>query len=80
MLLTIHEHLGSPQVFGGVLVAHLVSFLCCLFFSFFFCFICLLPVCLLYTICPLSFKIWIFRNGQSDRDGDYILFVTMTST
>jgi hypothetical protein len=28
----------------------------------------------------LSFQIWIFRNGQPDRDDDRIIFVVMTST
>ena len=28
-LLTIREHLSSPMVFGGVRVAHIFSFLCC---------------------------------------------------
>jgi len=28
----------------------------------------------------LSFKIWIFRNGQHDRDDDCRMFVAMTST
>jgi hypothetical protein len=38
-LLTLHEHLGSPLVFGGVCVAHLFSFLYCVF-----CVVCLPPV------------------------------------
>ena len=29
---------------------------------------------------PLSFEIWIFRNGQPDRDDDRKIIVTMTST
>jgi len=29
---------------------------------------------------PLSFEIWIFRNGQPDCDGDLRIFVAMTST
>ena len=29
---------------------------------------------------PLSFEIWIFRNGQPDRDDDRRIFVAMTST
>ena len=28
---------------------------------------------------PLSFEIWIFRIGQPDRDGNRIIYVTMTS-
>jgi len=31
-MLTLCEHLGSPPVFGGVLVAHLFSFLCVVYF------------------------------------------------
>ena len=27
---------------------------------------------------PLSFEIWIFRNGQPDCDDDRIIFVAMT--
>ena len=38
-LLTLCEHLSSPAVFGEVRVAHLFSFLCCVF-----CFVCLRPV------------------------------------
>ena len=29
---------------------------------------------------PLSFEIWIFCNGQPDRDDDPRIFVAMTST
>ena len=29
---------------------------------------------------PLSIEIWIFRNGQPDRDHDDKMFVAMTST
>jgi hypothetical protein len=29
---------------------------------------------------PLSFEIWILRNGQPDCDDDGIIFVAMTST
>jgi hypothetical protein len=29
---------------------------------------------------PLPFEIWIFRNGQPDRDDDRRIFVAMTST
>jgi hypothetical protein len=29
---------------------------------------------------PLSFEIWIFPNGQPDRDDDGRMFVAMTST
>jgi len=28
----------------------------------------------------LSFEIWIFHNGQPDRNDDRIIFVSMTST
>jgi len=28
----------------------------------------------------LSFEIWIFRNGQRDRDDEHIIFVAMTTT
>jgi hypothetical protein len=28
----------------------------------------------------LSFEIWVFRNGQPDRDDDRKIFVAMTST
>jgi hypothetical protein len=30
-LVILREHLGSPPVFSGVCVAHLFSFLCCVF-------------------------------------------------
>jgi hypothetical protein len=38
-LLTLHVHLDSTPVFGEVRVAHLLSFLCCVFY-----FVCLRPV------------------------------------
>jgi len=43
-LLTLPDHLGSPPVFGGVYVAHLLSFMCCVF-----CFVCII----LYLVCPM---------------------------
>jgi len=57
-LLTLHNHLGSPPVFGGVGVAHLFSFLCCVF-----CFVCLLPVSCVPNIAScsgLSILCWSF--------------------
>jgi hypothetical protein len=57
----------SPPIFGRIHVIHLFSFLCCVF-----CFVCLKD--------PQSFGIWIFRNGQPDRDDDRIIFAAMTST
>jgi hypothetical protein len=29
---------------------------------------------------PLSFEVWIFRNGQPDCDDDRIIFIAMIST
>jgi hypothetical protein len=63
-LITHHEYLGSPMGFGGVCVAHLLSFLCCVFFclrsvscvpyvasfSGFFILDCLSSFCVLCTI------------------------------
>ena len=40
-LLTLHEHLGSPPVFGWVRGAHLFSFLCCVFGVLFVFVLCL---------------------------------------
>ena len=75
MLLTIHEHLGSPQVFGGVLVALLVSFLCCLFFPFFFL-LYLSSSCVssVYNLplsldCPFSMADSVFSNVYLLRGG-----------
>jgi hypothetical protein len=51
-LLTLREHLCSPSVFGGVHVAHLFSFLCCVFLF------CLSSSCVLCTQC--SQCLWIF--------------------
>jgi hypothetical protein len=42
-LLTLHKHMHSPTVFGGVRVTHLFSFLFCVAFAF------LRPVSL---VCP----------------------------
>jgi hypothetical protein len=50
-LLTLREHLCSPSVFGGVHVAHLFSFLCCVFLF------CLSSSCVLCTQC--SQCLWI---------------------
>ena len=38
-LLTLREHMDSLPVFDGIRVAHLFSFLCCVYF-----FVCLRPV------------------------------------
>ena len=46
-LLTLREHLGSPLVFGGVHVAHIFSFLCCVF-------ACLRPVSCVPNIASFS--------------------------
>ena len=35
--MTICEYLGSPTVFGGVRVAHVFRFLCCVVFLYFVC-------------------------------------------
>jgi len=47
-LLTVHEHLSSHPVFGGVPVGHLFSFLCCVFVLFAF------VLCRVYSIMPVS--------------------------
>jgi hypothetical protein len=47
-LLTLREHLSSLPVFGGVRVAHLFIFLCCVFVLFVF------VLCLVYSMLPLS--------------------------
>jgi len=44
-LLTIREYLGSSPVFGGIRVAHLFSYLCCVFV------ICLSLSCVSCTQC-----------------------------
>jgi hypothetical protein len=46
---TSNEHLGSPPGFGGVRVAHLSSFLCCVF-----SFVCLRPVSCVPNVVSLS--------------------------
>ena len=45
----LREHLGFTWVFGGVHVAHLFSFLCCVF-----CFICLRPVSRVPNVASVS--------------------------
>jgi len=48
-LLTLREHLGSPPVFGGVRIAHLICLLCSVasLFVFVMCLVCpMLPVSL----------------------------------
>ena len=71
-LFTCHEHLGSPPVFGGVRVAHLFSFLCCVVL---FCFVCLrLESCvngvasvsgLSILDCPIGFLYHLFQMMTS---------------
>jgi len=46
-LLAICGRLGSPTVFGGVGVAHLISFLCCVFVLF------VVVLCRLYLMLPV---------------------------
>jgi hypothetical protein len=56
----LREHLGSPQVLGGVRVAHLYSFgvvLCWVFFVFYVVFI----LCLVCPMLPVSLLDWTFR-------------------
>jgi hypothetical protein len=48
-LLTLREHLSSPPVFSAVRVAHLFSFLCCVFY-----FVCLRPVPIVANFSGLS--------------------------
>ena len=62
-LLTLRENLGSPPVFGGVHVAHLLGFLCFVLFCFvLFVFV----MCLVYSMlsvtldCPSWFPLWLF--------------------
>ena len=46
-LLTLHEHLDSPSVFGGIHIAHHFRFLCGIFVSVF-------VLCPVYPIFPVS--------------------------
>jgi hypothetical protein len=48
-LFALREHIGSPLVVDGVCVAHLFSFLCCVF-----CFVCLCPLSCVPNIVSLS--------------------------
>ena len=50
-LLILREHLGSPPVFGGVHVAHLLSCLCCVVLL---CFGCLHPVSCVPNVASFS--------------------------
>ena len=72
-LLTFREHLDPLPVFGRVCVAHLFSFLCCVFCIF--CFVCLHPVFSVHNVasvsglpildCPFSFPNVYFNLGKS---------------
>jgi hypothetical protein len=67
--LTLRQHLGSPQFFGGVRIADLLSFLYCVVFVFVMCLVRLmLP---LTPDCP-------FLNEPSDSSDvyyEYVLFI-----
>ena len=49
-LITLREHMGSPQVFGGVRVTHLFRLLCVLCFCALFVFV----LCLVRAMLPMS--------------------------
>ena len=71
-LLTLRAHLGSPPNFGGIHVANLLSFLCCIFV----CSFCVLltqscqSLWILYTWLPLS----LFSNFYLLLIDSYLLF------
>ena len=83
-LLTLLEHLVSPLVFGGVSVARLFSFLCCVAFL---CFVCLCPVSCVPNVAIVSglsifsyvclLMLWLFlllvRNRLDSTDLRYYL-------
>jgi hypothetical protein len=50
-MLTLRENLDSPPVCGGVRVAHLVCFLCCVGYL---CFVCLPPVSCVSNVISVS--------------------------
>jgi hypothetical protein len=62
-MLTIHEHLGSPLVFGGARVAHPFSCLC---YVVFFCALFVLcrvyPILLVSLDCPFLLGPSVFSN------------------
>ena len=66
-VLTLHEHMDSPPVFGGVRVAHLVIFLCCVVIL---CFVCLLPVSCVPNVVSVS---GLFFIAPSDFFNLYLL-------
>ena len=63
-LLTLREHTSLQPVFGGVRVAHLFSYLCCIVFCILFGFV----LCLVYPVlpdsldCPLLIAPSVFSN------------------
>jgi hypothetical protein len=65
-MFSVYLEFTSSPVFDGFRVAHIFSL-------FFTC-----PM--LAGKHPLSFEIWIFRNGQPDRNDDNIIFAAITST
>jgi len=59
-LLTLLKHLGWLPIFGGVHVAHLFSFLCCVLSVFVLCLVCpMLPV---FLDCPFLIALSVFSN------------------
>jgi hypothetical protein len=72
-LLTLREQLCSPLVFGGIRVAHLFSFLCCVFDLFVFVLCLVYPMLSVSLDCPYRISIyplgflWIVHTGLPPR-------------
>ena len=69
-LLTHRDHLSSSPVFGGVRVAHLLSFCVVFCFVFFVCSVCLLPVVCVSGLSILDWSLRVYLTFKVD-----ILFI-----
>jgi hypothetical protein len=67
-LVNLREHLVSIPVFGGVHVAHLFNFLCCVL-----CFVWLLPVSCVPNVAQHIAKNYSWIQMTKDGIGNYIL-------
>ena len=70
-LLTHRDHLSSSPVFGGVRVAHLLSF-CVVFCFVFFCMFCLSSSS---CLCLWIVHSWLVPSGLSNVQGRHFIYI-----
>ena len=88
-MFTLHRHMGSPPVFGGVRVAHLSSFLCCVvwycvlvLFSLFSSCVIVFPMLTVSLDCPFLivpsdfFNVYLFQKHVVFMKLEIYIFIT----